>query len=307
MKFDQINKIFIVSSGRTGTKFLGENLQKIVHNSLSVHEPDKVELTKKHRAELINKFKKIGIIELIINKALGISGTRNLSLRRINNEIEFGDIIKKIRKPRNVLLGDSYYRYYFEANWQLFGLLDDLFNFQNSKIIIFFRDPRTWVQSWMNKGYWYDDKDLLTKIDMLGFKRVTPKNVGIDNPEWKQYTRFQKLCWVWNYMNGLFYEAMGKDKKNIKAFYFEDIFVKKNKTKVREFLQFSLNEQYRENYTIELLDMLDHKVNQTKTNDFPHWQYWNDEYAKEMEYFCGDLMLNLGYGEELGWQRKIKK
>ncbi len=196
---------------------------------------------------------------------------------------------------------------YIEANWQLFGLVVDLLKLEKTKIIIIFRDPRDWVRSWMNKGKgsWYDKKDLLSKINCLGFKRVDPSNVGINNPHWKYYSRFQKLCWVWHYMNNNFYEILQNGNENITYFLFENLFVKKDVDKINELLKFALNDYYKIECLKNMNDILDVKINESEVKNFLEWNHWTNQQCKELHHLCGGLMQKLGYGKEKEWSEKI--
>jgi len=299
-------KSFIISAGRTGTEFFGKNLKLLNSNFYSIHEPDRISFTNIRRPELLNKFKYQGFWNLIIFKGLGLTGTRNISLKRINNLFSKDKVIKKINNERK-WINLKNYNVYIESNWQLFGLIKDLISIYNSKVIIIFRDPREWVRSFMNWGYWYDSKDLLSKIDILGFKRISPKNVGIKNSNWKNYTRFQKLCWVWNFINSNFYNLLYEsDCQNIRSYFFEDIFIKKNETIIRDFLHFTLDKYFKEHYVNQLFQLLQKKAGQSIKKDFSLWIEWDKKSCQDLNYFCGDLMQKLGYGNEPEWIEKIR-
>lgn len=303
--FINIDKFFIISSGRTGTEFFGRNLNRLNDRIYSIHEPDRLSIEKRRSNELFRKLKNIGFYNLLVKKSLGTSGTRNLSLHNIQKEIKLSKIIKWLYKDRK-FINFKNYKFYFEANWQLFGLIPELLEIPNTKIIIIIRDPRDWVRSWMNKGSWYDNKDLMTKFNFLGFKRITPKNVGVNNKYWKHYNRFRKLCWVWNYMNNKFYEYHQDSIHDIRLFFFEDIFIKNNQDKIRDFLKYSLSEQY-DNYFLQIfLKKLQTKVNKSHNKKFPEWKQWNKEYAKDLQSICGKSMKQLGYGTEPEWKQKLK-
>ena len=81
--FNNTNKIFIISAGRTGTKLFGDYLDKIIPDSLSLHEPDTINLL--NFKSLLKKIKRQSISELLILKSLGYLGSRNISLKYLNN------------------------------------------------------------------------------------------------------------------------------------------------------------------------------------------------------------------------------
>ena len=304
--FKKIRKVFIVSAGRCGSHFFGKNLKKLSKYFYSIHEPDKISFRGENKKELWFKLINYGIWNLIILKALAKSGSRNLSLLRLktNKNLNINHLWNWLYKDRKLI--DFYkYQIYFEANAQLFGLVSDLIKMPRTKVAIFIRDPRTWVQSWLNKGTWYDEKDILGNVNWLGFKRLTPRNVGRKNTMWKSYDRFQKLCWVWNYMNSNFYKIISKYKKNIRFFLFEDFFIKKKEDIIKDFLRFIIGNNYTPKYLECTLNLLQQKENQTLSKKFPAWEYWNKQYAINLHSICGELMQKFGYGKEEKWLKKL--
>lgn len=299
----KIKKTFIISSGRTGTEFLGFHMNTLSEKIQSVHEPDRITLSGLRTWESFNKINRLGFFNLFVLKALGFSGTRNLSLKRLNGKIDFDNAMQTFLKDReNIITPGSLY---IEANAQLFGLVDDLKKMKCSKVLIIFRDPREWVRSWMNRDGWYDGKDMLSRINLWGLKRINPKNVGINHPDWKRYSRFQKLCWVWNFMNHSFYRSLETNTAKISWFFFEDLFRDKKEDKVRDFLRFALGELHREKYVKQLHVRLHKKINHNARNDFPGWQQWDANRCRELMQLCGSLMQKLGYGLEPEWRDKI--
>lgn len=82
---EDMDKIFIISAGRTGTMFLAHNLKKIMPGTISLHEPDKVSINNLKR--LKEEIKRQGFFNSIILRALGINGSGNLSIKRISGKI----------------------------------------------------------------------------------------------------------------------------------------------------------------------------------------------------------------------------
>lgn len=301
--FEKINKVFILSAGRTGTKFLGDNYNKISNEFYSVHEPDRVTFSKKQTGELIQKLFKQGVTRLVLLKAIGYCGTRNLSLKAINKELGNELITKRLIDDRKWTKLENN-KVYIESNHQLFGMIDILETFSNSKTIIIFRDPREWVKSWMNKGIWYTKTDILSLLDFAGFKRITPKNVGVHSIEWTSYCRFQKLCWVWNFMNRFFVDAI--EKHNLSYFYFENLFIRKDSKTLEMFLVDSLGDLNKPEYVESLAMLLNTKVNENTDSTFPGWEKWGVDDCRELQLICGNLMSKLGYGNEPEWIEKIQ-
>jgi len=300
--FLKLNKIFIISPGRTGTKFLAENMNKMSNSVYSIHEPDRLSIRKDGFKENIQKIKKIGFSNAVIKKLLGTHGSRNLSLNKISGKLSQATVQKRLYEDRKWIPIEI--DLYIEANPQLFGLIEELLNLKNSRVLLLFRDPRDWVASWVNRGSWYDRKDILTQIDMFGLKRLTPKNIGQKLPEWKNYSRFQKLCWAWSIMNGIFYNSCKPNYSNLTYFFFEDIFVNKEATEIRRLLIFLLGEVYNDNILYNFMDLLKKKTNTNPKESFPKWTHWDPSLCVQLEYMCGNLMSKLGYGKENYWLKK---
>jgi len=297
----EINKIFIISAGRTGTKLFGDHLEKTIPNSFSEHEPDNVDLF--NFDNLIKNIKRQSFKELFILKGLGQLGSRNISLRYLNNTFSKEKALEKIKYERRWIEGC---KFYFEANQQLYGLTNILPEIPNSKVLLFFRDPRDWVRSIINKGKAYTDKDILYKINVGGFKRISPENLDKKSENWKNYNQFQRICWVWNYINTNFYNSINGNNQNIRHYFFEDIFIKNNENTIRDFLEFALDEYFEEEYVARLQKMLQNKVNENTKQEFHKWHDWDKKHCQDLHYFCGDLMQKLGYGNETEWLEKIQ-
>lgn len=303
--FWTVKKVFIVSAGRTGTKFFGENMSKLSGALYSIHEPDRLSIRRDRIGNNFQKIKKIGFSNAVIKKFLGTRGSRNLSLNNISGKLPRGIIQTRLLEDRKWV--PSEIDLYVEANYQLFGVIEVLLNLKNSKVILFSRDPRDWVASWMNKGSWYDRKDLLTQIDLLGLKRLTPKNIGQKLPQWDNYSRFQKLCWAWTAMNGIFYNLCNANYSNLTYFFFEDIFVNKDITEIQRLLGFLMGKMYNESVLENFMELLEKKINTNPDTSFPPWTYWDPKTCIDLEDICGDLMRKLGYGKENYWFKKLGK
>ena len=242
--FDEKHKVFIVSVGRTGTKFFAEILPQIIPDCYAVHEPDNIKIAKPNMFRNIIKQVKEqgGITNLILLKALGLTGARNLSLRRLRNRLDEKSAINQFKKERQ-WVERICCSTYVESNQQLFGFSEDLLMLPNTKIIYLVRNPFDWIRSWINLNQsWYGKKDLLAMVNFLGFKRISPKNIGIVDVQWKEYSQCSKLAWLWNYLNNIFYK-ISSNHRNAWLFRFEDIFVQKDEETIHAFLNLLINDK----------------------------------------------------------------
>lgn len=187
LDWQNIRVYFIVSTGRTGTKFLAEFLNKF-EGIEARHEP------RPHFLKLANEYA-VGKIDFDTTKK------RIGRLRKI--------ILRELRK----LNADVY----VESNNRLFSLIPVLRAiFKDSKIIHIVRDGRDIVRSGMSR-MWYKPDDPFSRIKATDF----PGDPYFE--EWGNMSRFEKICWWWQKKDSFIYEAV-KDRKDCITVRFEDIF-----------------------------------------------------------------------------------
>lgn len=188
------NAVIIVSGGRTGTRFFGDLLSRMVADSFSVHEPDVFE---GFTGRTWQRLKTFGWYHVVIGRLLEKTGIRNLSQQYLSGTLDLDALTRAVRSHR--------LRYYASVNPSLivesyslwYGILPSLpFVFPSYKVVRIVRDPRTWVASNTNHGRQYGSKDLVTK---LGLRRLDPEMIGDREFEekWPSMSEFQILCWNW--------------------------------------------------------------------------------------------------------------
>lgn len=278
--------VFIVSTGRTGTKFLANLLGKY-EETLAVHEP----------------FARNGMKE-------GWKLVHNLY-----DEKYFINILKKNRE-KNFFENNNLY---VESNPEISFYVNYILKaFPESKIIHIIRDGRDVVRSWFNRSI-YTCPNFLVQISrklpcyfqaieiLLNFLRYhTSYRIGdndlfrlraIDFPQdpfsykWFNMDRFEKLSWLWM-----------KKAKTIKKFIenyeygytikFEKIFNTDNIHSGFTEIFNIINLEYNPNITEE---MISKKVNASKEYSLTHWTNWNDEKKEQFNKIAGKHLKNLGY------------
>ena len=293
--FNEKHKVFIVSAGRTGTKFFAVILPSIIPDCYATHEPDNIKIERPHLIRNIIKQVKEqgGIRNLILLKALGLTGARNLSLRRLNNQLDGQSTINQFKAERQ-WVEKICCTIYVESNQQLFGFSEDLLMLPNTKIIYVVRNPFGWIQSWMNLNQsWYGKRDLLATINFLGFKRISPKNIGIADVPWREFSQCTKLAWLWNYLNNIFFE-ISSHHKNAWLFKFEDIFIQKNDEAIRKFLNLLASDKktFEESHHA-MKHLLEKKIHSGYVLD-NEWVFSSEE-LNSVRKICGSLMKKLDY------------
>jgi hypothetical protein len=138
----------------------------------------------------------------------------------------------------------------------------------------------------------------MNRINILGFKRLTPKNAGQEVFGWGKQTQVEKLIWLWNYTNRKFYAVADKNYSNVSLVKYEDVFVEKDVEKIRELLDFidppgdssGLRAE-------EFVRLLQTHIN-SSYSEFRENTGWWEPGGEETSFIrekCGDLMKKFGY------------
>lgn len=256
--FDQLAKTFIVSSGRTGTKFFGETVGSLVDHGLSDHEPDKLN---KNRIKAPGGLKLVwdrGVWRLFVSKSLGTAGARNHSLNYFSGKLTEKEVLHRFRNDRKWLPKDI--KLFVESNTQLYGMTEPLCKVPNSRLIIIVREPTEYVRSMMTK-LCYAKGDLLSTINTLGLKRITPEHANIEEPKWKDWNRQSKLAWVWLTQYSDMLKTVKKYPDITRVAFFEDIFQHRDELLINKMLDFMTHEQISEEGKLKFLELQSKKIN----------------------------------------------
>lgn len=246
---------FIVSTGRTGTKFLASLLNGL-DRTYALHEPvpNMLKLGNDFlRGKVSNKDAK----RIILNN-------RNLYFKRAQ--------LEKITR-----FIESNNRYY-----SLIPILRDLF--PNSKFIHVVRDGRDVVRSGMSRNFY-------TSTDKA--YRISASHLTNDlfHSTWYKLNQFEKVCWWWTKKDSEIYKAT-KNQKDSLIVKFEDIFSDKNDYEgiksIFEFIGINSVDDY-------IFSKIGKRENATKMFKFPHWSKWNDSQKAQFNRIAGEHMTNIGY------------
>ncbi len=250
--WSDIDKYFIISTGRTGTQFLARFFNEF-KSVYSVHEP------------------KPDFVKLGVDYAYG--------------QVDKSKAVKKIERGRRAICKDVKRHgkdMYVESNnrvFSLIGALDEVFD--DYKIIHIVRDGRDYVRSGMSRDWWYTDKDWNPRMKASEFK---------DDPyrdKWEDMSRFEKICWRWQKKDGIIYESL-IDKDNFIRLKFEDIFKDEDYAGIYEMGEYIglENEEIKKN----IEKMMDRKINATKEYEIDKWPEWTEEMIETFEEIAGDHM-----------------
>ncbi len=289
-RFTDLDKVFIVSGGRTGTTFLGVQLARALPGAFSVHEPDR--LSPDDLPDVFRKLRQQGPVQLLAGKLLGVSGTRNLSLHRLDGTLDGATAIDRLIAERRWALPLAE-RVYIEANYQLFGLIPDLVGLPRTRVAVLLRNPRSWVESWLGKR-WFSKSDLMANVNVLGFKRLSPRTLGEPMDDWKSWGRLEKLCWTWANMNQRFADCAEATPEHVRLFLFEDIFERRDPEALRELLEFTAPGIDLDAIVARTTQLLEERINASRAKSHPFAE-WPDEEQDVLLQMCGPLARRLGY------------
>jgi len=288
-------KTFIVSASRTGTTFLGELLGSILHDCFSVHEPDTLRRNASPGRNLAHVRSHGGFANLVLLKALGRSGGRNLSLRRLAGSID-GEAARRAFVRERRWTDRLPHALYVESNQQLYGIAGDLADLPATRIVLLVRDPVTWVQS--NAAYRfgsYGARDFSARVGVLGLKRLSPRHVGERAPDWDAWGQPRRLAWMWNFMNGRFAALRDEGRPNVALFRYEDVFVARDRTRIEEMARAIDSEADPAAIAERLLERMGSRVHASSDMRADGPSELTDADRAAIRETCASVMARLGY------------
>ncbi|MEP0191485.1 MAG: hypothetical protein ABJP70_12775 [Erythrobacter sp.] len=282
------NLTFIVSGGRTGTKFLGDLLSKKIADCYSEHEPDLFLGFDRISIERIRRF---GLWHMVFGRALGMTGVRVTGTQFMTGKKDLDKTINALRRQRlayhssieQSLVLESYY-----AWWMVAPHLPKIF--PGSKTIGVIRDPRHWIASWLardarrSNGHW---------THMLPPGPINPHTVGDSHwaKEWDTWTPVIKLAWQWMTINRQIEIAM--ERSNLTLLRFEDIFDPQKQA--LNALAIAATDFPSSDYEIGDLHSLISEKRNASDAKADSWQRWTDHERAMTNTLCGPLMSRFGY------------
>jgi len=298
------HSVFIISPGRTGTKYFGTLLAEMIPSSYSTHEPD---AWKNLKDSPLTRIRNFGLYQILFGKFVGKTGVRNLSLNYLEGHLSLEQLQSAVYKSRRRFYQKIDKDLIIESHRGWFGAIEGIRTvFEKYKIVIILRDPRSWLTSNMNWGTLFGPKD---KISKFGLKRLNPAIVGDTeySNKWNAFDRFEKLCWVWNTMYRIMLNDIAGD-YHCRVFLYEDLFFGEKRYHVlNDFLDFITVFSDRTFKYHIVTGLLEKRIHATKKEKFPDWSEWSSKEVTFMDSMCGDLMRTFGYGYEPDWLKLTGK
>ncbi len=243
--------VFIVSTGRTGTKFFSVFFNYF-NNILALHEP--------------------------------YPDFRKLSVNYARGKVSFNAAAKQIEKNRRLInyeLKKKKINIYIESNNRFFSLLKPLRAvFPGAKIIYIVRDGRDYVRSGMSRN-WYtaSDKNTRLRADMFPGDPYYEK--------WNKMNRFEKIAWRWQKKDGIIHDDIKTLDNTIKVT-FEDIFLHPDNIGIYDITRFMGIDDA---VVAERLEKTkNQKINTNPKHAIPAWKSWDEEMKKAFDEIAASHM-----------------
>lgn len=280
--------VFVVSGGRTGTQFLGDLMSSVIENCYSEHEPDIFRGFERNSFAHLRRF---GIWNVIIGRALGLTGIRVLGTRYLTGKSDFAETAHKMRTHRcnyhttigQGLLIESYY-----AWWTVAPRLGEIF--PGSKVVGVVRDPKQWIESWRKKaerraeGHW---------THKLPPGPINAQSVGDQQwaGSWERLSEIGKLAWQWSYINQQIIQ--NADSGSSAIYKFEEIF-DPTSGKLKELCEFAAHFPDRTYAVSDPTHLISDKRNASSARS-NGWRDWSEQDRQLVNEICGPLMERFGY------------
>jgi hypothetical protein len=260
--------VFILSTGRTGTKTLAEGLAG--DGIKSPHQPP-------------------------FSRLLTIASSYYLHGWLPKNTLEW--LVTHLREPQILKADCRYYIQVFSLDYLPAKIISK--KYPNVYIIHIVRDPRTFVRSYLNWMHSRFKSWMANKV-VPGWHPSGYFTGELSWREWRWMGEFQRVCWQWAYKNTLLERLFADDERYIRI-RFEDLFLTANSGTLKEMLAF-VGIVYRKQFEA----MLEKSKNVSRKAHFPAWETWEPGRCAHLNELCSPMMKRFGYGQESLWQEKVE-
>jgi hypothetical protein len=291
-KFNDKHFVFVISAGRTGTKYFGTVLQETIDNSFSVHEPDVLSGVNKR---LIGQVKDFGFYNMIPGRLLGKTGIRTLSEKFLGGHISEKELSKSVVSHRKKYYESIPKELVIESYYGWYGCIPAIRKlFKNYRVIVVARDPRDWVTSNVNWKEWYGKDDWVSRLKA---GRINPSLVGDKQyaQKWDGFDRFQKLCWAYSYIYNTMLDQVEQD-DHIQLFKYEDLFQGPERYDTLGKLLGFITKYDDKNFHFNAQDgLLERRIHKNSSDQFPKHSEWSEIQLEQYWEICGDIHTRLNY------------
>lgn len=255
------NRVFVLSTGRTGTTFVAEALSRLGADAR--HEPGPVWL-------------------------------RNLSNARVSGAVGHETASRLVRRVRP---DDSPSIPYVEASCLIYGLAEELLEvFDDALVVHLVRDPRTYIRSAMD---WGVHRLAGRPLNLAPYRRLaTAQSAPFDPRErwrWAVTPRFDRIAWGWTAMNEAIRRTCESTSRAMTV-RFEEL-VDETHSGLFEIARAAgiVDDPSR----VEALELT--RVNAAPKRGFADWTEWTRDQMETVLRLCGDEAAHYGYDIEAGF------
>lgn len=252
--------VFIVSSGRTGTKALAHHLDKCYPDVRALHEP-----TPSWRL-------------------------RRCSAMALAGRLTRRQLVDRLASARRALVERCDRPIYIESNPFLAGFIEAFGDVFDSPLVLHVvRDPRSYVRSTLNWGSFRGIKLLASRL--VPYWVPKPEHRP-DNRErrWSQMSRVEELAWYWKTVNTALSRGQAIYGERYRCVRFEDLFARDG-SGLKRFVEWAGLP-----WKPELAASANSEnVNASSVQACPQWDRWPDAWRDELLHHCRDLMIQYGY------------
>ena len=255
----------ILSSGRTGTRFLAEYFEANFEGVVARHEPEPAR------------------------------SMRLVSHAQMAGSLPRGALVRLLRRKRRRYIDPIQAELYVESNPFLSGFIRVLGDvFEEPTVIHVVRDPRDQVRSSLNHGTGSGLKGLANRFVPYWYPNA-PKLLQLqDVSGW-----FGRAAGLWTLVNREL-KLGGAGYPNYHLFRFEDVF-DATSSGLRAICG-ALGLDYRDSK--QRLDPST-RINRGRLDRLPPWREWSPEQCAELCRICSPLMSEYGYGNEPEWLERV--
>jgi hypothetical protein len=252
--------IFFVGTGRTGTFYLKHFFEKMVPNTLAVHEPNR-----------------------------SIKFCTNLRLAKQISEKRLHRFLKRFKYGIDKKLDNLGKNVYVQSDPWFFGFLDIIEDyFENPYIIHLVRNPYSYIPSQLNM--YYDNPIAGMLRDIIPYWKLRGDQTGdFSKKQWHTLSQEEKVAWYWSLCNRFIDEQSVKLNKYL-CVKFEDLFGQNN-FEIERILKFCEidNAGLKTDRT-----SIKEKTN-TQKKRFPSATTWEIEKKEKVRRLCEPLLVKYNY------------
>jgi hypothetical protein len=262
------NPVLIVSTGRTGTRFVAQYLDS-TYSSVDAHHITAW-------STLINVLSNAHLSGFLSERCL-------LSIWQTLKGRSFAHTNKQV---------------FVDSNNHLFAFASIAPRlYPGVKVVHIIRDPRTYVPSHLN---WCEQR-FKSRVANYFVPFWQPNGFLLDSMtrmQWSSLDKFERFCWVWNFKNQL---MAGISELNVPYLQlkFEHLI-----NRVHAPTEFSRLAEFIGVVPREVV-ILSKKVNESKGKWSNDWHKWTTKQRMMLHRLCGAQMTELGYGTEDDWLRVV--